>query len=124
MRSLDLALHKVLVDLKLSPLWNNSLVLVTTDNGGGPWYSNAPLRGTKETGWSAGSRSHVFAMCTAVYEGGVRGASVLLSPLLAERGHRYPGLLHLTDWLPTILARAGVPAPAGLDGYDIWDAVR
>ena len=60
----------------------------------------------------------------AVYEGGVRGAALLLSPLLAVRGHRYPGLLHLTDWLPTLLARAGVPAPAGLDGYDVWDAVR
>ena len=26
---------------------DNTVVVVTTDNGGGPWDSNTPLRGTK-----------------------------------------------------------------------------
>ena len=35
------------VDLKHRGLMDNTVVVVTTDNGGGPWDSNAPLRGTK-----------------------------------------------------------------------------
>ena len=35
---------------------DNTVVVVTTDNGGGPWDSNAPLRGTK-----------VRKVCYAVY---------------------------------------------------------
>ena len=35
---------------------DNTVVVVTTDNGGGPWDSNAPLRGTK-----------VRKVCCAVY---------------------------------------------------------
>ena len=36
---------------------DNTVVVVTTDNGGGPWDSNAPLRGTK-----------VRKVCYAVYD--------------------------------------------------------
>ena len=36
---------QVIQDLKESGMYKNSLVLVTTDNGGEPWYSNLPLRG-------------------------------------------------------------------------------
>ena len=39
---------QVIQDLKESGMYKNSLVLVTTDNGGEPWYSNLPLRGKVE----------------------------------------------------------------------------
>ena len=45
------------VDLKHRGLMDNTVVVVTTDNGGGPWDSNAPLRGTK-----------VRKVCYAVYD--------------------------------------------------------
>ena len=35
------------MDLKHRGLMDNTVVVVTTDNGGGPWDSNTPLRGTK-----------------------------------------------------------------------------
>ena len=38
---------QVFVDLKHRGLMDNTVVVVTTDNGGGPWDSNTPLRGTK-----------------------------------------------------------------------------
>ena len=88
--SVDDAIDKVILKLKETGLYNNSVILVTTDNGGGPWYSNSPLKGTKET----------------MYEGGIRGASFLLSPLLARSGQS-DQLIHLVDWLPTFLSLAG-----------------
>ena len=105
--TVDFSLHKVMVDLKHSGMMDNSVVLVTTDNGGGPWDSNMPLKGTKET----------------TFEGGIRGASFLLSPLLSWSGYSYSGLLHISDWVPTLLALAGVQAPQGIDGKDVWAAI-
>ena len=65
--SIRLSLRDILLSDFCSELV--SVVLLTTDNGGGPWYSNTPLRGTKET----------------LFEGGIRAASFLLSPLLQVR---------------------------------------
>ena len=72
-------------------MFDNSIVLVTTDNGGEPWDSNFPLKGTKDT----------------VYEGGIRGASFLMSPLLAKSSYKFSGLIHQVDWVPTLLQAAG-----------------
>ena len=74
-------------------MFDDSIVLVTTDNGGEPWDSNIPLKGTKDT----------------VYEGGIRGASFLMSPLLAKNSYNFSGLIHLVDWVPTLLQAAGGP---------------
>ena len=65
----DQAVDRVISELRRAGMFRNSVVLLTTDNGGGPWYSNTPLRGTKET----------------LFEGGIRAASFLLSPLLQVR---------------------------------------
>ena len=89
--AVDFSIHKVFVDLKMQGMYDNSVILVTTDNGGGPWYSNLPLKGTKET----------------MYEGGIRGASFVNSPLLNMSGYKYNGLMHITDWVPTLLGLAG-----------------
>lgn len=105
--TVDYALHKVFVDLKMNGMYDNCVVLVTTDNGGEPWNSNFPLKGTKET----------------LYEGGIRGASFLSSPLLNMTGYKYTGLMHITDWVPTLLGLAGVPKLEGIDGQDMWDAL-
>ena len=72
-------------------MFDNSIVLVTTDNGGEPWDSNFPLKGTQDT----------------VYEGGIRGAAFLMSPLLEKSSYKFSGLIHLVDWVPTLLHAAG-----------------
>ena len=84
-------MFQVIEDLKAAAMFDNSIVLVTTDNGGEPWDSNSPLKGTKDT----------------VYEGGIRGASFLMSPLLAKTSYKFNGLIHLVDWVPTLLQAAG-----------------
>ena len=104
--TVDYSIHKVFVDLKHWGLMENTVVVVTTDNGGGPWDSNLPLKGTKET----------------VFEGGIRGAAFVHSPLLGRTGN-YSGLMHISDWVPTLVGLAGLTAPPGLDGQDQWQAI-
>ena len=59
------------------------------------------------------------------FEGGVRAASFVHSPLLpARQRHAWRGLMHVSDWHPTAAALAGAPLPAGaVDGYNVWGAL-
>jgi len=105
---LDAQIRKVINSLKKNGLYENSIILVTTDNGGGGQSSNRPLRGHKET----------------LYEGGIRGAAFLLSPLLKNPGTKFEGFIHLVDWFPTFLNLAGVRVKDDIDGLDIWDQIN
>lgn len=42
-----------------------------------------------------------------LWEGGVRGAGLLWSPLIHRPGRVSMELFHITDWLPTLYAVAG-----------------
>ena len=40
------------------------------------------------------------------------------------QGSSYEGMMHISDWMPTILSAAGVTdLPEGIDGIDHWDAL-
>ena len=95
------------MDLKFFGLYDNSIVVFSTDNGGDAWNSNLPLKGAKET----------------VYEGGIRGVSFILSPLLRRSGYTNTEMMHLVDWLPTLVNMAGGKEPAGTDGVNQWDMI-
>jgi len=89
-------------------LWDDTLVIVSTDNGGTVTVgsSNFPLRGGKKTLW----------------EGGVRATGFVTGGWLPDerRGEEMNALMHVTDWLPTLCAFAGIE-PQGqlpLDGHD------
>ena len=90
---------------KMNKLISSFVILTIVSLG--PWYSNIPLRGAKET----------------LYEGGIRAASFVLSPLLKKRGYSYKGFLHLVDWSPTFIKLAGGDIPEDVDGVDIWEAL-
>ncbi|XP_033099226.1 arylsulfatase I-like isoform X2 [Anneissia japonica] len=113
--ALDDAIGNFTASLKETGLYDNSVILFTTDNGGpvcGFDYncaSNFPLRGVKATLW----------------EGGVRGVGFVNSPLLKKPGRISEDLVHVCDWLPTIYHLAGGDAGKlkNLDGYNLWQTI-
>jgi arylsulfatase A-like enzyme len=104
---------------------NDTLFVFTTDNGGNTdtGGSNWPLRGMKATS----------------FEGGVRGAAFVSGAGLAPgvAGSAWEGMMHVSDWLPTLVAGAAnlslapalqprhpwQPPPPALDGVNQWAAL-
>ena len=74
-------------------LWDDSLLIVSTDNGGIPAHGGYdwPLRGHKGSLW----------------EGGVRGVGFVHGKMLQRTGIKCKELFHVTDWYPTLLYLAG-----------------
>jgi arylsulfatase I/J len=118
---IDDQLALVVAALKAAGMWDNTLFILTADNGG-PIYSdgeaganNYPLKGGKTSNW----------------EGGVRGNGIVSGGLLpaARRGVVETGLISIEDWYATLCALAGVDAfdaraaAAGLppiDSLNLW----
>ena len=97
--SLDTAVGKVLDKLDALGMRDNTVVFFMSDNGGtstseGWPTSNRPLRGGK--GW--------------MYEGGIREPMVVRWPKVTEPQTRCEVPLISTDFYPTILEMAGIPA--------------
>jgi len=108
--NLDDAVGNVVDALKDSGMYNNTVIVFVSDNGGWPPHggNNYPLRGQKLTIWEGGTRTPAFVH----------------SPLLERSGYTSHELIHMTDWLPTFLHLAGASgAPAGGDGFDQWDTI-
>ena len=103
----DAMLGGVLGALDAAALANDTLVVVSTDNGApGTPEGVKPSRFdpvTIERNWPYRGQKH------ELYEGGVRTFALLASPRLPRRlrGAAHDGLFHVTDWLPTLLALAG-----------------
>ncbi|MBL9211483.1 MAG: sulfatase-like hydrolase/transferase, partial [Opitutaceae bacterium] len=109
--ALDQAIGRVLAAVEARPDAANTLVWFCSDNGGIPRVgsSNAPWRGAKLT----------------VYVGGTRVAAAVRWPAGGlNGGRRFDGRIGYIDVLPTVLAAAGIPRPAVLDGLDVLPALR
>lgn len=107
---LDNGVEEVVQELKKGGLYENSVLIYSSDNGGQPLSggSNWPLRGGKGTYW----------------EGGIRAVGFVHSPLLKRKGVVSKALIHVSDWYPTLLGLAGAPQSRhGLDGHDVWGSI-
>jgi len=98
-------------------LGDNTILVVTSDNGGSTWFGglNYPYRSGK----------------TTPFEGGVRVPAFLADfsqdkRYFGQGGRTYSGIIHISDWLPTLYTIAGgnVKAIAKLDGKDVGSALR
>ena len=113
--ALDDSLVAIVEKLKAKGMWDNTLLVFSTDNGGNLGGSgiNYPLRGGKYTFW----------------QGGVRGLGFVAGGLVPAhlRGTTWDGAVHAADWYTTFAALAGVHAdssgPLPPDGVDISQAL-
>ena len=104
--------------------FDDAVVVFTSDNGA-PAFGKDSVDHTRDGDYIA--RNHPFrGVKSFLWEGGTRVAAFVSSRNrvpAARRGARSAGLFHVTDWHPTLVALATGNAPAGLDGFDVWDAV-
>jgi len=120
---LDAMIGDVVAKLKGNGLWENTLLIVTTDSGGSldldeSAGNNYPLRGGKAT----------------MFEGGIRATTFVSGGYLPEsrRGEEEQGMLHIADWYATFCGLAGVSAAdesavkyglPDVDSIDIWPLI-
>jgi arylsulfatase I/J len=102
---MDTALGQIVTKLKSKGMWENTLMVVTSDNGGPTYWlpppaetyggaDNNPLKGGKLSDWEEGIRVNAF----------VTGGAVPA----AKRGSKLEDLIHVADWYATFCAIAGV----------------
>lgn len=62
-----------------------------------------------------------------LWEGGTRGVGFVWSPLLKKNHYTSNHLMHVVDWLPTLLRVANYSMPSlndtSLDGMDMWNTL-
>ena len=95
---MDSAIGEAVEALKKKNMYDNTLIIFTSDNGG-PIYepgaaSNHPLRGGKYNDWEGGIRTNAF----------VSGGFVPVE----RRGKRFEGIINVADWYGTLTELVGV----------------
>ena len=106
---LDEAVGNVTRALKQHGLWESTLLIFSSDNGGQPMGggNNWPLRGWKGSLW----------------EGGVKAVGFVNSPLIQNPRIHFD-LVHVSDWFPTLAHLAAVSVEGlPLDGVNQWKSI-
>lgn len=105
--AVDDSVREVVQALQATGLWENTVLMITTDNGGP----------TDICAVQGSSNRHRGGKCT-VWEGGTRGDAILAGPAVPQRKDKhYDNLFHVVDWLPTLAALVGIQ-PNGKKSLD------
>lgn len=107
--AMDEAIGQVVAALEEQKMRDKTMIIFSSDNGGpspGRVTDNGPLREGKGT----------------IYEGGVRVCAFANWPGKIPAGKVIDQPLHIIDWYPTLLQRAGgsLEQKLPIDGKDIW----
>lgn len=118
---LDRHVGAVMKALEAGGLADNTLVIFTSDNG-------ATHEGKPDSPFHIGGADTEFFNSEGdlrgfkgrVYEGGIRVPMIARFPgrIAAGASSNVPG--YFADWFPTLCAAAGLDAPEGLDGDNLW----
>jgi arylsulfatase B len=119
---LDDGIANVTAALKRAGIYEDTLIVLTSDNGGptngdeGTQSNNYPLRGGKNT----------------LFEGGTRVVGLVAGAGVVKTGYTLHEKVHATDWLPSLVSMAtggrdfrdfappGEPPYLLGDGVDVW----
>lgn len=124
----------IVAKLKARGMYNNTVIVLTTDNGG-PICVNMSNATARDEGCSRNCGSNNYPLRGSKmtdFSGGTRGVALVSSPLLPtdRRGVRWSGMSHGTDLYVTLARLAGVPdaalaasGPLPPDGVDLWPAL-
>ena len=115
---MDAGLERVLAALKRHSIEDNTVVLFTSDNGPQLGGKGEMCAARFNCGFNGG-KGHV-------YEGGIRVPMVVRWPDGLDGGRHFHEMVHFVDWLPTMLAMAGVECPSvlAIDGQDVLPVLR
>eukprot|EP00659_Diplonema_papillatum_P009324 gene9324-14455_t len=113
--ALDTAVQQIVELYQEEGLWEDTVMIFTTDNGGIGPGNNYPLRGQKVLDWEGGVRGVSF----------VRGTDSAVAPL--PRNETRNQLMHSTDWLPTLVEGIAGSTTENktlpLDGFNQWSVL-
>ncbi|KAJ8733210.1 hypothetical protein PYW08_001508 [Mythimna loreyi] len=107
----DRSVGKIVAALADRGILDDTIIVFASDNGAPTvgdlrnWGVNLPFRGKKYTPWEGGVRVPAF-----IWQSSVRPSV-------------WQGLMHITDWLPTLIAAAGGSVPTAIDGVNQWNSI-
>ena len=107
----------------LHTLGPNTIIIVSSDNGGSPWFGgqNFPLRGSKTTPFEGGVKVPGFVVELSAFEPITHSTQTFEQLIPIQKGREFNSLFHVSDWLPTIASLASISVndwPNKLDGID------
>lgn len=111
MTQIDRSVGRIVKALADKNLLDDTMIVFMSDNGAPTvgdlrnWGVNLPLRGKKNTPWEGAVRVPAFIWHSSF------------------RPRVWNGLMHITDWLPTLIAAADGYFNKAIDGINQWDSI-
>ncbi|XP_052749238.1 arylsulfatase B-like isoform X2 [Galleria mellonella] len=108
---IDRSVGRIVRALAEKDILDDTIIIFASDNGSptvganNNWGVNLPFRGLKETPWEGAVRVPAFIWHSSF------------------RPRVWDGLMHVTDWLPTLTAAAGGRLITEIDGVNQWDSI-
>jgi hypothetical protein len=100
----DTGIGKIVDALKTKNMWDNTLIVVSADNGGAQYMSPIGYQL-----WGSGNNEPLRGGKTSEFEGGIRVNSFVTGGLIPKkmRGTESHDLMHFADWYGTFCYLAG-----------------
>ena len=121
MMEIDWSVGEITRALKQNGLEENTIVIMTSDNG--PWKSYGNHSGHTPFGGPWDEPPCPDAKGTS-FEGGIRSACIIKYPAGIDAGTESGAIFSTVDLMPTLAALTGAALPSNqIDGKNVWDII-